>query len=137
MRTTYVLLKRLHLTTANFYLAVGDIVNFDPANGNRLTVYRNGEIVKVTTHTVIGMQALSRSTPDGSVLGAATNNLVILPSVMKSMPFDVAKDLTPIAIVGAIPLVLVVNAARKALMSRVGGWPNWRWYSRVNWDALS
>jgi len=61
---------------------------------------------------LIGMQALSRSTPDGSVLGTATNNLVILPSVMKVMPIDISKDLTPIAIIGAIPLVLVVNAAK-------------------------
>ena len=61
---------------------------------------------------LIGMQAISRATPDGSVLGTATNNLVILPSVMKTMPFDVNKDFSPIAIIGAIPLVLVVNAAK-------------------------
>jgi tripartite-type tricarboxylate transporter receptor subunit TctC len=38
-----------------------------------------------------------------------SNNHVIYPSVLKSVPFDPVNDITPIAIIGATPLVLVVN----------------------------
>jgi tripartite-type tricarboxylate transporter receptor subunit TctC len=59
---------------------------------------------------VVGTQALIRSAPDGLTLGMVSNNHVIYPSVLKSVPFDPVNDLTPIAVVGATPLVLVVNA---------------------------
>ena len=38
-----------------------------------------------------------------------SNNVVIFPSVFKTMPFDMPGDFTPIAIVGATPIVIVVN----------------------------
>jgi tripartite-type tricarboxylate transporter receptor subunit TctC len=38
-----------------------------------------------------------------------SNNVVIFPSVIKSLPFDMPGDFTPIAIVGSTPIVLVVN----------------------------
>jgi tripartite-type tricarboxylate transporter receptor subunit TctC len=38
-----------------------------------------------------------------------SNNVVIFPSVIKSLPFDMPGDFTPIAVVGATPMVLVVN----------------------------
>jgi tripartite-type tricarboxylate transporter receptor subunit TctC len=41
-----------------------------------------------------------------------SNNVVIFPSVLKSLPFDMPGDFTPIAIVGATPMVLVVNPAK-------------------------
>ncbi|AEG93265.1 Bug family tripartite tricarboxylate transporter substrate binding protein [Ramlibacter tataouinensis] len=61
---------------------------------------------------VLGLQALARSQPDGSTLSMVSNNVVIFPSVLKSLPFDMPGDFTPIAIVGATPLVLVANAAK-------------------------
>jgi tripartite-type tricarboxylate transporter receptor subunit TctC len=42
-------------------------------------------------------------------LGIVSNNVVIFPSLFKSLPFDMPGDFTPIAIVGATPVVLVVN----------------------------
>ena len=42
-------------------------------------------------------------------LGIVSNNVVIFPSVLKSMPFDMPGDFTPIAVVGYTPVVLVVN----------------------------
>ena len=39
-----------------------------------------------------------------------SNNVVIFPSVFKSLPFDMPGDFTPIAVVGYTPIVLVVNA---------------------------
>ena len=59
---------------------------------------------------IVGLQALARSAPDGLTLGVVSNNVVIFPSVLKSMPFDMPGDFTPIAVVGYTPVVLVVNA---------------------------
>jgi tripartite-type tricarboxylate transporter receptor subunit TctC len=61
---------------------------------------------------VVGLQALARSAPDGSTLSIVSNNVVIFPSVLKSLPFDMPGDFTPIAIVGATPMVLVVNPSK-------------------------
>lgn len=58
---------------------------------------------------VVGLQALARSPNDGTTLSVVSNNVVIFPSVLKSLPFDMPGDFTPIAIVGATPMVLVVN----------------------------
>ncbi|MES2972461.1 MAG: tripartite tricarboxylate transporter substrate binding protein [Pseudomonadota bacterium] len=61
---------------------------------------------------VVGLQALARSPADGSTLSVVSNNVVIFPSVLKSLPFDMPGDFTPIAIVGSTPMVLVVNPAK-------------------------
>jgi tripartite-type tricarboxylate transporter receptor subunit TctC len=58
---------------------------------------------------VIGLQTLARAPADGSTLAVVSNNVVIFPSVLRSLPFDMPGDFTPIAIVGATPMVLVVN----------------------------
>jgi len=58
---------------------------------------------------VLGLQTLARSAPDGNTLSIVSNNVVIFPSVLKSLPFDMPGDFTPIAVVGATPIVLVVN----------------------------
>lgn len=58
---------------------------------------------------VVGLQALARSAPDGNTLSVVSNNVVIFPSVLKSLPFDMPGDFTPIAVVGATPMVLVAN----------------------------
>jgi len=59
---------------------------------------------------IVGLQALARSPADGMTLSVVSNNVVIFPSVLKSIPFDMPGDFTPIALVGYTPLVLVVNA---------------------------
>jgi tripartite-type tricarboxylate transporter receptor subunit TctC len=61
---------------------------------------------------VIGLQSLARSAPDGHTLSVVSNNVVIFPSVLKSLPFDMPGDFTPIAVVGSTPMVLVVNPAK-------------------------
>ncbi|MDB5954287.1 tripartite tricarboxylate transporter substrate binding protein [Ramlibacter sp.] len=58
---------------------------------------------------IVGLQALARSAPDGNTLAVVSNNVVIFPSVIKSLPFDMPGDFTPIALVGSTPMVLVVN----------------------------
>jgi tripartite-type tricarboxylate transporter receptor subunit TctC len=61
---------------------------------------------------IVGLQALARSAPDGNTLAVVSNNVVIFPSVLKSLPFDMPGDFTPIAVVGSTPMVLVVNPAK-------------------------
>jgi tripartite-type tricarboxylate transporter receptor subunit TctC len=63
---------------------------------------------------LVGLQALSKNLPDGNTLSVVSNNVVIFPSVMKSLPFDMPGDFTPIAIVGSTPMVLVVNPQKVA-----------------------
>ena len=58
---------------------------------------------------ILGTSALVKSAPDGNTLSVVSNNHVIYPSVYKSIPFDPVNDITPIAIVGFTPMVLVVN----------------------------
>ncbi len=63
---------------------------------------------------VIGLQALSRAAPDGHTFSVVSNTVVILPHVLKSVPFKMPDDFTPIAVIGATPLVLVANPAKVA-----------------------
>src|SRR5436305_10549933 len=45
---------------------------------------------------IVGLQALARSAPDGTTLSMVSNNVVIFPRVLKSLPFDMPGDFTPI-----------------------------------------
>jgi tripartite-type tricarboxylate transporter receptor subunit TctC len=56
-----------------------------------------------------GTAAIVKAAPDGATIGLISNNHVINPSVYKSLPFDSVADITPIAVLGTTPFVLVVN----------------------------
>ncbi|AOY95350.1 ABC transporter substrate-binding protein [Cupriavidus sp. USMAA2-4] len=58
---------------------------------------------------ITGAAAVVKAQPDGNTLGLVSNNHVINPSVYRAMPFDAVKDVTAISVIGATPLVLVVN----------------------------
>ena len=61
--------------------------------------------------TVIGTHQVAKSEPDGhTLLMGATPGLAINVSLRKSIPYDVEKDFTPIALFATAPQVLVVNA---------------------------
>jgi tripartite-type tricarboxylate transporter receptor subunit TctC len=57
----------------------------------------------------IGTNALVRSPADGYTIGMTSSNHVINPDLIKSIPFDSIKDITPISIVATTPVVLVVH----------------------------
>jgi tripartite-type tricarboxylate transporter receptor subunit TctC len=63
---------------------------------------------------ILGLQALAKAAPDGFTLSVVSNNVVIFPSVYKTLPFDLPGDFTPIAVVGATPIVIVVNPSKVA-----------------------
>ncbi|MEY2771810.1 MAG: hypothetical protein RIQ38_2229 [Pseudomonadota bacterium] len=58
---------------------------------------------------VIGLQAMGKTPPDGNTLSVVSNNVVIFPSVIKNLPFDMPGDFTAIATLGNTPMVLVAN----------------------------
>ncbi|MGE4243460.1 tripartite tricarboxylate transporter substrate binding protein [Ramlibacter sp.] len=63
---------------------------------------------------VIATDAVARSTPDGYTLVLNGITHAILPSLNPNLPYDTARDFTPIAIVGWGPLILAVNPAVQA-----------------------
>ena len=62
----------------------------------------------------IGMDAAAKSAPDGyTIVMGESANVAINPYLYKSLPFDPAKDVVPVALAGTVPLVLVVSSASK------------------------
>lgn len=63
----------------------------------------------------VGLAALSKAPKDGYTLGiGAANMLITNRFVYPSLPFDTLKDFVPIAFIGRVPFVLVVNKSVKA-----------------------
>lgn len=61
---------------------------------------------------ITGTSALVKAAPDGQTIAVVSNNHAVNPSVFARMPFDAINDITPISVVGATPLLLVVNPAK-------------------------
>ncbi len=57
----------------------------------------------------IGTEMVARAKPDGYTLLVSATHHVINPAVRGSLPYDAAKDFTPIALLATTPNVLVVN----------------------------
>ena len=61
--------------------------------------------------TVVAAGAAAKAAPDGYTLMQATSGTMAMNGTMfKSLPYDPAKDLVPVALVAAVPFVLAVNA---------------------------
>jgi tripartite-type tricarboxylate transporter receptor subunit TctC len=59
----------------------------------------------------LGLDIAAKAPPDGyTLVMGESSNLAINPALYKKLPFDPAKDVTPVALVGTVPLVLVVSA---------------------------
>jgi hypothetical protein len=61
MQKSYVVKSTISFIDFNFYVRPGDLLVHDTANHNRLTVYRNGQIVKVIRVEPIGIAAFLKS----------------------------------------------------------------------------
>jgi tripartite-type tricarboxylate transporter receptor subunit TctC len=59
--------------------------------------------------SVIGTDAVAKAAPDGYTLLAVAASFTISPSLYKQLPYDAARDFTPITMVSAFPNILVVN----------------------------
>ena len=102
------------------------VVPFPPAGGTDVVTRLLTEKVRAATGWSlvvdnkpgaggnIGMDSVAKSKGDGYTLGMGqTANLAINPTLFPKMPYDVAKDFAPIALVAAQPVVLVVKSDSK------------------------
>lgn len=61
----------------------------------------------------LGMDLAAKSAPDGyTIVMGESSNLAINPYLYKKIPFDAVKDIAPVALVGTVPLVIVVPLSR-------------------------
>ena len=99
------------------------IVPFPPAGGTDVLTRQLAEKIAAATKWTlvidnkpgaggnIGLDALAKSAADGYTIAMGqTANLAINPALYSKMPFDAVKDIAPIGLVSAQPLVLVVAA---------------------------
>ena len=78
--------------------------------------------------TNIAMRALIDSAPDGRTLMLVANAVAANPTLYQPAPFDPARDLTPIALVGRVPVVIATSpgsglASVAALVARAKAEP--------------
>jgi tripartite-type tricarboxylate transporter receptor subunit TctC len=60
--------------------------------------------------STIGTAMGAKAAPDGYTLGIpGSGSMAISPAMYKSLPYDPAKDIAPIALIGRVPFVLIVN----------------------------
>lgn len=57
----------------------------------------------------IGAALAAQAKPDGYTVLFATASIAIAPSMYSSLSYDLGKDLTPVALVGSVPSVLLVH----------------------------
>ncbi len=68
--------------------------------------------------TVIGTDIVAKSPPDGHVLLVTPAPFTIVPSLIKKLPYDPAKDFEPITLINTTPLVVVVHPGVPAKNSK-------------------
>ena len=59
--------------------------------------------------TVIGTDIVAKSAPDGHTLLVTPAPFTIVPSLLKKLPYDPAKDFEPITLINTTPLVVIVH----------------------------
>ena len=59
--------------------------------------------------TLIGSTAVATALPDGYTLLLVSPTFTINPATRKTMPFDTARDFTPIAFMGRAPLLVTTS----------------------------
>ena len=62
----------------------------------------------------IGAGLAARATPDGHTMLIASPSIIVSPLLIKNLPYDVARDLAPVALMATFPTALVVGAQVKA-----------------------
>jgi hypothetical protein len=79
LQKSFVVKSPINFANFAFFVRVGDILVHDTANGNRLTVYRGGEIVKAITQTTLGMAALLKQNFISELTQHPTPMLIVAP----------------------------------------------------------
>ncbi|WP_187830130.1 Bug family tripartite tricarboxylate transporter substrate binding protein [Siccirubricoccus phaeus] len=63
---------------------------------------------------IVGVEAVARAQPDGTTLLCCDTTLPVLPALHQQLPFDIFRDLVPLASVASAPTTLVVRASLPA-----------------------
>ncbi len=90
MQKNYLVKSPIHFADFGFFVKVGDILVHDIGNANRLTVYRNGEIIKAVKQTQLGLAALVKSEFIQEVVQAPSAPKVV-PKAPKTSSEPIAK----------------------------------------------
>jgi tripartite-type tricarboxylate transporter receptor subunit TctC len=97
------------------------IVPFTPSGGNDIVarilakylseIYKQQVVVenRPGAGTIIGVEALTKSTPDGYTLMVTNNSIAVNQTLYPKLPYDTLKDVTPIVKIASTPNVLVVH----------------------------
>ena len=91
MQHSYLAKTVIHIIEYKFYIRPGDLLVHDPANHNRLTVYRNGQIAKVVKQEPIGIVAFLK-------------NKFIEPVMVETTPVVAVEAPTPTSIPVVVPV---------------------------------
>ena len=59
--------------------------------------------------SIIGTEAVAKAAPDGYTLGVATVQQIVNPFLFPSLPYDSARDFSPVTLISKADIVLVVN----------------------------
>lgn len=100
------------------------VVPFSPGGGTDIVARAIGQKLgtrlgqpvvidnKPGASTIIGTDTVVKAEPDGhTLLISGSTSYTVNPALRSKLPYDVATDLAPVAIVAQAPLVLLVNAA--------------------------
>jgi tripartite-type tricarboxylate transporter receptor subunit TctC len=94
---------------------------YPPGGGNdtlartispKLTEFLRQQVIvenKPGANTIIGTDYVARAAPDGYTMVLVPNSLAINPFLYPKIPYDAARDFTPISLVGQSPLVVAVH----------------------------
>ncbi|MGJ3699971.1 Bug family tripartite tricarboxylate transporter substrate binding protein [Variovorax sp. AFSI2.2] len=94
------------------YSAGGAVDAIARSVGQRMSAILGQPVVvenKPGAGTNIAVKALIGSPPDGYTLLLAANALAVNPSLFEPAPYDLERDLTPVASVGRVPVVFSVR----------------------------
>jgi len=76
----------------------------------------------------LAAEIVARATPDGHTLMLAANALAANPALFQPAPFDPVRDLSPVSLVGRVPVVLAVRVrARPSAYTQTQ-------HSNLNWS---
>jgi tripartite-type tricarboxylate transporter receptor subunit TctC len=59
--------------------------------------------------TLLGMEHVAKSAPDGHTLGMVVTPLVILPALREKMPYDTLRDLAPVTLTGTSSIMIAAS----------------------------
>jgi tripartite-type tricarboxylate transporter receptor subunit TctC len=106
------------------------IVPFTPGGGNDIVarflgrymtdIHRQQHVVenRPGAGTIIGVEALTRSAPDGHTLMVTNNSIAVNHTLYPKLPYETLKDVTPVIKAGSTPNVLVVHPSLPAKTTR-------------------